>query len=58
MAADGGQKALEEAKEELKTRSAADLIKSIDDTGYYAQPGPLKNRLEWQELCRRLLEPR
>lgn len=49
--------ALFEAKERMKQRTSADLIESVDRTGYYAQPGPLKNRLEWQELCRRLLEP-
>lgn len=56
MANEPDSTALHEAKEAMKKRTAADLIKSIDDTGYYAQPGPLKNRLEWQELCRRLLE--
>lgn len=53
---DPGQAALERAQEKLKSRTAASLIKSIEEDGYEAQPGPIKNRLEWQEICRRLLE--
>lgn len=56
MANEPDSPALHEAKEQMKKLSSADLIKSIDDDGYSAQPGPLKNRLEWLELCRRLLE--
>ncbi len=49
--------ALDAAMEEMRERSSADLIDAIERTGYYAQPGPLANRLEWQELKRRCLNP-
>ena len=50
------QAALDRAKEEMKHVSSADLINSIDSTGYNSSVGPLENRLEWQELKRRLLD--
>lgn len=48
--------ALLEAREEMKSIPAADLIKSIEDDNFTAMPGPLKNRLEWQEIKRRLAQ--
>lgn len=41
-------------RDQLKLRSAADLIERIESTGYTAEPGPLVNRLEWMEIKRRL----
>jgi hypothetical protein len=37
---------------------AARLVELIENAGYEALPGPLRNRLEWQEIKRRLQEER
>lgn len=48
-------KALERAKDELKSCPAAELIERVEDSGYASPKGSLTRQLEWQEIKQRFI---
>ena len=59
MASDGvtpqAQAAYERAKADQRFRPAQELIDSIERGDFQGTSGPIVNRLEWQEIKRRLV---